>query len=282
MSPSLDHLEALQVEGAGVEVRRGRVRVRARAVVVAGRVGHVEHGVPVHARRRPRCAGRSRCAGRGGRRDGDRVRAEAATGTVDGERRRPRRRSRSPARSPPGDVESASTPTSTVAPGAVVPVTVDGRRGHRAPSAGAVTVSGARRAAAAGRTGRPRSPAAPPAGRRRCAAISRPAGPGPRSAARPSRPPRRWRSRSTRSPAALPNGDAGRSGFSQACSGTRPTPEDVAVHRGEQRRAPARSPVCSCVLGPLAGQHRPQVPGAGLPVRPRLAARVAQFVGSAT
>ena len=38
----VDHLEALDVEGAGVEVVRGRVGVVARAVVVAARVGDVE------------------------------------------------------------------------------------------------------------------------------------------------------------------------------------------------------------------------------------------------
>ena len=39
---AVDHLETGQVEGAGVEVVRGRVGVVARAVVVAGRVGDVE------------------------------------------------------------------------------------------------------------------------------------------------------------------------------------------------------------------------------------------------
>ena len=41
-------LEALDVEGAGVEVVRGRIRVVARAVVVVVRVGDVEEQRPRH------------------------------------------------------------------------------------------------------------------------------------------------------------------------------------------------------------------------------------------
>ena len=60
----------------------------------------------------------------------------------------------------------------------------------------------------------------------------------------------------------VPYGDAARSGFSQACSGTRPTPEAKPSHDAEQGRRAGAVAGRQQLLGALAGQHRPQVPGA--------------------
>ena len=59
----------------------------------------------------------------------------------------------------------------------------------------------------------------------------------------------------------VPNGDAGRSGFSQACSGISPTPEAVFAISASSSTAVGALAARYSLLGALAGQRRPQVPG---------------------
>jgi hypothetical protein len=66
----------------------------------------------------------------------------------------------------------------------------------------------------------------------------------------------------------LPNGEGGRSGFSQACSGTSPTPEVCAFIAASSAAAPVASPVCSCcsARSPDSTGHRCPEPVLFLPV----------------
>ena len=95
-------------------------------------------------------------------------------------------------------------------------------------------------------------------------------GPGQRGR-RPGRPPRRKPIDAVSG--GVPYGEAGRSGFSQACSGTRPTPEAEAFIAASSAVRGAPVAALQMVLGALAGEHRPEVPGAGVAGRPRLAVR---------
>ena len=77
----------------------------------------------------------------------------------------------------------------------------------------------------------------------------------------------------------VPKGDAGRSGFSQACSGTSPMPGREPLHAEQQLGGRRRVTGLQVLLGALAGEHRPHVPGArvapvghGLPVGEQLVA----------
>src|SRR6185312_5328474 len=162
---------------------------------------------------------------------------------------------------------------STVAPGVVVPVTPTVGVVTVVPSAGAVTVTGSV-PGGPDRTYRSRTIAGCSSGR-------------PAPSARISRACWAWAQVSGEDEPAglpltkpieaivgsLPNGAAGRSGFSQACSGTNPTPEVCAFIAASSAAAPVRSPVCSCcsARSPDSTGHR--CPEPTLPLGE-------QFVGS--
>ena len=69
-------------------------------------------------------------------------------------------------------------------------------------------------------------------------------------------------------------------GGSQACSGTRPTPDDIASIAASSPPAVGACPVASSCSAALGRQHRPQVPGAVVRRRPRRALVTSQSSGS--
>ncbi len=166
---------------------------------------------------------------------------------------------------------------STRAPGEAVPVIVTevrvhrrlrdrGLRRHRAAGLGHRRGQRQRRLALAcgPRTGRPRSTAAPAAGPRPGPGSAAPPGRWPRSAGPPIQPA--WPSVKPIDAVvgSLPYGEAGRSGCSHTCSGTRPTPDAELSMKPSCPAAPV-APVRSPTVRSCSARS-PDSTGHGCPV----------------